>query len=258
MKYLYSFLAMGMKEWIEWKRYWFNSIIGLVIYMIVFISIFTGAQYIGQNNFALGESMEGFLIGYALWFMAMGAMSDTANSIVDEARKGTLEQLYMTEIPFTWLLISKNIISTLIYIVIFFLIINVQMLFTGISLNIDALSIFVTLFIGLFSLYGIGLALAGIGLVFKKVQSLLGATQFILIGIMIIPSIDAPFVKFLPFTYTRHMIMSIMREGRGLLSFSAADYFYLLGVSVLYLALGLAAYRVAEVQSLKKGMLGQY
>ena len=258
MKYLYSFIAMGMKEWIEWKRYWFNSIVGLVIYLIVFVSLFTGAQYIGQNNFALGESLEGFLIGYALWFMAMGAMSETANSIVDEARKGTLEQLYMTEIPFTWLLISKNIISTLIYTAIFFLIVNLQILFTGLTLNIDIISIFVTLFIGLFSLYGIGLVLAGIGLVYKKVQNVLGATQFILIGVMILSPLEIPIVKILPFAYARQLIMDIMKDGKGLLSFSATDYFYLVGVSVLYIIIGIAAYKVAEGQGLKKGMLGQY
>lgn len=258
MKYLNSFLAMGMKEWIEWKRYWFNSIIGLVMYMIVFISLFTGAQFIGQNNFALGESLEGFLIGYALWFMAMGAMSETANSIVDEARKGTLEQLYMTEISFTWLLISKNIISTLIYTVIFFLIINLQILLTGLALNIDVFSIFITLFIGLFSLYGIGLVLAGIGLVFKKVQNLLGATQFILIGIMILSPVEIPIVKFLPFAYARQLIMDIMRDGLSIWDFSMTDHTYLLGVSVMYMFVGIFCYRVAEKQGLKKGMLGQY
>jgi len=152
MKYLHSFWAVTKREWIELKRYWFNSLIGLVIYIGIFAALFKGAQYIGQNNYALNESLEGFLIGYALWFMAMGAFSETAHSIVDEARKGTLEQLYMTELPFVWLLISKNIISTVIFSVMFLLIIQVQILITGIQLHMDIISIFITLMIGLLGL----------------------------------------------------------------------------------------------------------
>ncbi|ABR50244.1 hypothetical protein Amet_4163 [Alkaliphilus metalliredigens QYMF] len=258
MKYLYSFMAIFHKEWIELKRYWLNSLIGFIIYIIIFIALFTGAQYIGQANVALTESLEGFLIGYTLWFMAMGAFSDTAHAIVDEARKGTLEQLYMTEIPFVWLLVSKNIVSTLFFTVFFIVMIYVQMILTGIQLHVDLLGIFVVLFVGLFSLYGVGLLLAGLGLVFKKIQNIMGATQFIIVGLMMVSPTDKPILKLLPFTYTRELIMKMLQEGKGLQNFSSEDYGFLLFTSVLYMSIGMYGYKVAEKEVLKRGMLGQY
>lgn len=258
MKYLYSFTAIGKREWIELKRYWFNSLIGLVIYIGIFAALFTGAQYIGQNNYALNESLEGFLIGYALWFMAMGAFSETAHSIIDEARKGTLEQLYMTEVPFVWLLISKNIISTVIFSILFFLITTVQMYITGIQVNVDVLSIFITLFIGLFSLYGVGLIMAGLGLLFKRIQNLLGVTQFIIVGVMILSPTDLPLIKFLPFVYSRELIMTIMMRGYSIFQFTLIDWGFLIMTSLAYLIIGILLYKMAEKEVLRRGMLGQY
>lgn len=228
------------------------------MYVLVFVALFAGAQSIGQNNFALMDSLEGFLIGYALWFLAMGAFSDTAYSIVDEARKGTLEQLYMTEVPFTWLLISKNIVSTIIFVFLFMIITIVQMQITGIRLNLDFFSIFVTLFISLFSLYGVGLILAGVGLIFKKIQNLLGATQFILVAIMILSPTTVPIVKFLPFVYGRELIMNIMRNGYSIVGFTLLDWTFLIGNAVFYMAVGIYGYKISEKQVLKRGMLGQY
>ncbi|KAB3534148.1 ABC transporter permease [Alkaliphilus pronyensis] len=258
MKYFYSFSAIAKREWIELKRYWFNSFIGIVMYILVFLALFTGAQSIGQNNFALMDSLEGFLIGYALWFLAIGAFSDTAHSIIDEARKGTLEQLYMTEIPFTWLLISKNLVSTVFFLLLFVFIIIMQMQITGIALNLDLLSISITLFISLFSLYGIGLILAGLGLVFKRIQNLLGAAQFVIVGIMVLSPTTIPFVKFLPFVYGRELIMNIMREGYSVFNFTIIDWSFLIGNSVIYMLVGLYGYKLSERQVLKRGMLGQY
>lgn len=258
MKYVYSFIAVCRKEWIELRRYWFNTVVGLGMFLLMFMALFSGAKSIGQNNFSLMDSLEGFLIGYALWFLAMGAFADTAHSIIDESRKGTLEQLYMTDVPFTWLLISKNIISTIIYALIFALIIIVQMKFTGIQLNLDFISVFVTLFIGLFSLYGIGLILAGLGLIFKKIQNLLGVTQFILVGIMILSPTSIPMVRFLPFVESREMIIAIMRNGYTLFDFSILNWLFLLGNSFIYMLVGIYGYKLAEGQVLKRGMLGQY
>lgn len=258
MKYLYSFYAIAMREWIELKRYWLNSLIGMAIYIVVFAALIQGAQYIGQNNYALNDSLEGFMIGYALWFLAMGAFSETAHSIVDEARKGTLEQLYMTEIPFVWLLISKNIITSLIYSVLFFIIIQVQVMISEMSLNIDVISIFIPLFIGLFSLYGVGLLMAGLGLLFKKIQSLLGVTQFIIVGIMILSPANIPIVRLLPFVQAREMISLVMRDGLSLIQFSPSELMQVVLNSTLYLLLGIGGYKLAEKEALKRGMLGQY
>jgi len=258
MKYLHSFVAIAKREWIELKRYWFNSLIGLVIYIAIFTALFRGAQYIGQNNYALNESLEGFLIGYGLWFMAMGAFSETAHSIIDEARKGTLEQLYMTELPFVWLLISKNIISTVIFSFMFLLIIWIQMMITGIQLHMDIISIFTTLMIGLFGLYGVGLIMAGLGLLFKRIQNLLGATQFIIVGVMVASPTEIPVVRFLPFVHARELIMAIMRDGVSILQFSSYDWVFLILNSLFYLGLGIFLYKLAEKEVLRRGMLGQY
>ncbi|KAB3533437.1 ABC transporter permease [Alkaliphilus serpentinus] len=258
MKYFNSFIAVCKKEWIELKRYWFNTVVGLCMFLLMFMALFSGAKSIGQNNFSLMDSLEGFLIGYALWFLAMGAFADTAHAIIDESRKGTLEQLYMTDVPFTWLLISKNMISTIIYSIIFVVIILIQTKVTGITLNLDFISVFITLFIGLFSLYGIGLILAGLGLIFKKIQNLLGVTQFILVGIMIVSPTSLPFVRLLPFVEGREMIMDIMRNGYSLWDFSIYNWLFLLANSIFYLVVGIYGYKIAEMQVLKRGMLGQY
>ncbi len=258
MKYLHSFWAVTKREWIELRRYSFNSLVGLALYIGMFAALFSGAKYIGQNNYALNDSLEGFLISYALWFMAMAAFSDTANSIIDEARKGTLEQLYMTEIPFVWLLISKNMISTIIFSSLFFIIVQFQMLITGIQLHVDIISIFVILFIGLFSLYGIGLIMAGLGLLFKRIQNLLGASQFIIVGVMIVSPTDIPLVKLLPFVHARELIMSIMRRGISMFQFSLYDWLTLFLNSSFYIIVGVVLYKLAEKEAFKRGMLGQY
>lgn len=168
-RYLIAMRAMITRNLINMRRYVFNTISGLVTMYIVFMLLFMGVRGIGGAALAGGTTLEGLVVSYLLWVLSISAYSDLAWDLNQEAQVGTLEQLYISPIGFNWLN-AFNLISGLgLSFVFASVLLTLMMLTTGTYLNLDVLSVIPLMILSLLGVYGIGFAMGGLALIFKRI-----------------------------------------------------------------------------------------
>src|SRR5262245_60015784 len=88
--------------WLLWN-YRFNSLAELFImgFIVVGVSFFLGR---GQFDSVEVSSM---LLGYIVWYFAMTAISNMSHNLMEEARTGTLEQMFMSPVPMGVILLGR-------------------------------------------------------------------------------------------------------------------------------------------------------
>jgi len=183
MKILNIFKASLYKQLIEKKRYFFNTIANIIVFYIIFIVIFLGFKFFNKtsaitpNNY--GNTLEGIIVSYYTWTMIMATYTYSSFNIMDDIKKGTLEQLMITPIKYSRLLTIDNLINILIFSMLSLIILFMLMLTTGHWLNFNLISIIILILIGMISILGIGLLLSGLAIKFKKIESILSAMQFV-------------------------------------------------------------------------------
>ena len=111
MKKLTLFKTMFVREWIELKRYPFNLLSGLIALYLIFFVVFAGYKALGSGSPRFGSTLDGIVVGFMMWTFAISAYSTLSWELMNEARMGTLEQLYMTPLGFGWVCIFRVIIN---------------------------------------------------------------------------------------------------------------------------------------------------
>jgi len=179
--------AVFVKTLIEMRRYIFNTISGLITMYIVFLLLFYGAKTVGGAAFQTGDSLEGLVVGYMVWMLALLAYGDLAWGISMEAEIGTLEQLYLSPAGFSWVNVSWLIARSVVNLVFLGLILLVMMLTTGQWLNLDLVSLVPLVLLTMLAPYGFGFMMAGLALVFKRIQSAFQILQFVFVAFVAVP-----------------------------------------------------------------------
>ena len=95
MRHWILFKTIFKKEWIDYKRYPFNMISSIITVYLVFLVFFLGLKFIAGGTTKFGSTTEGLIVGFFIWTYAISAYSSLSWSLMNEARAGTLEQLYM-------------------------------------------------------------------------------------------------------------------------------------------------------------------
>lgn len=256
----YSILLIGFfkKEYIELTRYWFNTIIGLIVTLGLFLMLFFGIEQLTENTEMFGNTREALVVGYGLFILFTGAYNSISAMIIDESKNGTLEQLYMSKFPFRNLLVAKVFSSSIFGIILFIAAILLASLITGVRLNIDIISIVPIALISSFSFISLGLLSGGLALVFKKIDGFLQIIQFSVIAFISIPIDKIYAFRFLPGALGTSWINDIMINNESLSSFTLVNYLELFGISVLHLILGIVIYKFFECKAKDLGTLGHY
>lgn len=252
------FKIIFIKEWIELKRYPFNTISGIVTVYLLFLVAFFGYNFLGGNLLSGTKTLEAIIVGFLIWSYAIGAYSILSWGIIQEARAGTLEQLYMTPLSYTavaFYTIISNFIWNLTWIIPILLL---MMVTTGKYLNVDLITLTPLLVLTIACGYGIGFIIGGLGLVFKKIQAFFQILQFIFIGFIALPVDKYPGFKFLPFTLGTKLIAKNMIEKISIFQMNLGDLLILLFVAIFYLILGFVIFKFCEKIAKDKGLLGHY
>ncbi len=238
-------------------KYWWNIKNNKfkLITVLLFNSILLLVFFLGMKN---EEVMENLGIDYATIFIVyiivwiiMNSFSKMSELITTENKEGTLEILYTSPYGFIKILFSNIIINIFICVLLLILLFVLNNSITGILSNVNFLELIFVITIGMFSLYGIGLIIAGITLLTKEIEMILFIVK--LIAIYFIMMIDN---VFLPFSTAKSMIVDIILNGgleKGKLILNTAS---LVLNSLIYFILGIAIYKVIEKQALKKSSIG--
>jgi len=250
--------TMMMKEWLDWKRYPFNLISAFVSIYAIFLVIFLGYRSFGYGQPGFGKNIEGLIVGFSLWTFSIGAYSTLSWGLMNEARAGTLEQLYMCPRGFKWLTILWIIANFLLTVIFVVSMLILLMITTGHWLHIDVISLLPLSFVTLGGVYGIGYMTGGAALLFKRVQAFFQILQFVFIAFIAAPVDKHPLLKLLPLALGNHLIGKVMITRTPLWKLPPGDLILLLVVSSFYFFVGLLLFSWFEKKAKEKGLLGQY
>jgi ABC-2 type transport system permease protein len=237
-------------------RYPVNTGVLFLSMFIFFALIFFGGQSVGGP--AITDSLDGIIVGFFLWTLATTAFRGLADDVMDEARWGTLERLYMSPFQLRTVMGVKTLVNlcySLAYSLVFLL---AMMLVTGRWLHIEPLSVVVLAAFTLAPVVGLGLVVAGLAILYKRVESLFGIVTFAFVGLIVAPVGQYPVLKLLPMTHGSHLLRRTMEDGRRLWEFAPGELGVLALTGTLYLLAGLAVFSEMQSRARQKGVLGHY
>ena len=251
--------AVFRRDWTMMKRYIVNSVSSLVSIYMIFILIFAGLQSVSGyvKTGALDGSFEGTIVGFFVWTFTIYAFSNLSWNLINEAQTGTLEQLYLALCGFKWVGAATLMSDFVFSFIPIMLLLMAMMATTGRWLKVDLVTLIPLLFITLLGAYGVGFALGGLALVFKRIQALFQIIQFVFIGLLVIP-IRVPGVKYLPLALGNDLIYRSMVDGVRLWCLPLGDILTAVAVGAAYLAAGIAVFSWCERIAKNRGLLGHY
>lgn len=250
--------AFFKKEFIIFKRYLINSIGSMLTLYVMFLLLFGGFQGIRGLAGLESSTADGIVVSYVLWFFMFTTYQDVANTLCSEARQGTLEQLYMSVHGFGWVMGAKVVASFCINLILVAVLLGAATFTTGVTLNLDLLSLFPVLIGTLLGSLGLGLVIGGLTLLFKRIDSYTQMVQFILIALVAIPAENVLGMRLLPGSYGAALIRGIMIDGKNLLQLGLGNVGFIFLVGLVHLSLGYAVYKVCERKAMIQGTLGHY
>ncbi len=245
------------KTIIMWRRYLFNSLSGLATMYIVFCLLFFGFRSVGAA-IDVGDTVEGLVVGYLVWVLAIMAYSELSWSVLNEAQAGTLEQMYLSPFGFHWVKAAHLLSTLVLQLAMAGVMLLLMLITTGERLSLDLFSVLPLLLLTVAPVYGVGYMLGGLALVYKRIQAFFQIVQFIFIAFLVVPPGGSPLVQFLPLNLGNHLLRQVMVGGASILQLEVVDLGMLLLVAAVYLAAGLLVFFRCERVARRDGLLGQY
>lgn len=248
--------VIGYKQVILLLRYPVNTATLFVSMFLFFSLIFFGGRAVAGP--AIVDSEAGIVVGFFLWTLATRSFRGLADSVMNEARWGTLERLFMSPYGFGTVMIVKTTVNIVLSLVWAGLMLLPMMAVTGRWLTIDLLTTVPLLLLTLLPIVGIGFAMGGLAVIFKRVENLFGILTFGFVGLIAAPVGEFPLLGLLPVTQGSFMTRQAMETGTRLWEFSAADLGMLVATGLVYTAVGFFLFQRAQRRARREGVLGHY
>lgn len=253
------FLAEFRRSWIQFVRYPFEAIGGIVITTSIFYGLFLSARYVAGPSLQFGDRFDAIVVGYVLWSLVLFIMTDIAGGLQYEAQTGTLEQLFLSPFGAPLVFVMRAFASLLLRLAIILSILLMIMALTGSRLEFP-LTLLLPLLTVLLGAYGMAFIMGSLALLLKQVQQLLGIVQFALLFLMATPTEtwtgSLQLVRWLlPMTGGAGLLRDLMARGEAL-NINQLSLALLNGI--VYFTLGLLIFRFAEREAKRRGMLGGY
>lgn len=257
MKWLHLFNANLRKECIELKRYLSNTIAYFITVYLIFLGAFFGIMFIGNPD-TVDVNIQYSIVSVVFWSLSIMTMNFMGYSILTEATRGTLEQIYMSPLGVWKIMLSRIIAQFGLQSIIMVILLFAVMLTSGQWLNLNPLTTIPIILVTMISMIGISFMIAGLAIIVKQIQAFLQIFQFVLMALVFVPLTVAPFLVYAPFVKGVNMIRAVMIEDLTLSQLPWSDYGILTLNSISYLSVGIIVFLSCEKMAMKKGILGQY
>lgn len=255
-EYRYLISAVLNREFILFLRYPIDTIGLLLTHILFFGMIFiAGVNVAGQ---AMADSLEGIIVGYLLWMMASRCYQTISQDIQSEASWGTLERHFMTPYGFSVVMLAKSVAKLVLTFGYASVLLIAMMAMTRTPLHIDLITIVPITVLTLLSVFGVGFAMAGVTILYKKISNWIGLLQFAFIGLITAPVFGLDWAIVLPLAQGSNLLNQAMSEGIRLWEFTMLDLGILLGTGVVYFLIGYLLFYYSQRRARKLGVLGDY
>ena len=245
---------------ISWT-YRANTLVGMVTISLIFLGI---GFLMGDGQFDL-EEMNSMYVGIVGWYYAMMAMNDLSFGIRGEINAGTLEQMSMSRLHLSLVLMGR-ILANLFVNTIEIIIIGLALTWLiGINIPMNWQGV-VALLLMMVGVWGFGYVIAGATLIFKQIESLANLFSNILVflngsllPVTSMPTWMASISLLLPTTLGVVVLRGILLEGQSLqAAWMHGSLKWLLVQSVAYYIGGYLFFKYCERVAKQHGSLGQY
>lgn len=262
-KYLALLRVEFARTWILLKRYWANELaLVITVYLIFLMMVFMGDAMSGGQ--VSQEAKASALVGILMWQLSMGALGLLGWSYFNEAAVGTLEHLYLSPMGVNSVFLARSVADFFRQLAMATVAAVLGMATVGVWLYLPLLELAVILPLSVAGTYGIGFMLAALTLTFKRTQSVMQLMQFFFMFLTgaIIPLEQMHwslryFGQTLPLSAGITALRRVTIDGTRL--WEMGDLLLQMTLtSVLWLAAGLAIYRMADRRARLKGSIGQY
>lgn len=250
--------AQFRRTFVEFRRYAFETVSGIVTLFGFFVMLFLGARAVGQQIPGFGDTLSSIVVAYAVWSFAVGAYQNLVNAIVMEAQQGTLEQLAMSPFGLVRVLFGHVAAGLVFNFGVVTVLLLLMMSVSGQWLNIDLLSVVPLAFVTVIGIVGVGFGIGGLAVVFKRIQSALQIALVVLIALVAVPAESVPAVKYFPLAWGTTLLRRVMVDGASILSMPPGDLLFLLANSAGWLALGVGVFKILEGVARDRALLGHY
>ncbi|QKY21095.1 ABC transporter permease [Halolamina sp. CBA1230] len=254
--YLRFFLASFRKKLLLLVRYPVNTLSQFGTVLLVFGVIFYGGRAVAPA--AIGDSIEGIIVGYLLWSMSITAYSGLSWGVAREAQWGTLEQLFMSPFGFGPVMATKTVVNVLESFLWGAATLFVMMAVTDRWLAVDPLTVIPIGALAIAPAVGIGFVFGGLAIRFKRIENAFQLVQFLLIGLIAAPVEQYPLLRWLPLAQGSRMLRTAMQEGVPIWAFPTGDLAVLVVTAVGYLGVGYAAFHYCQRWARREGVMGHY
>lgn len=258
MKLLVLFYGMTKRNLRIFFRYGFDTITQIVSLTILFAFLFYGAKAVIGGNAGHHETLPSIVSGYFVWMLAIVSYGSAAGQLTEEATTGTLEQLAMSPLGLRAVVTAQFLSSWLTQLVFICSTLLLMMTVSHQWLHIDFISLVPLVFLTSVGLFGMGLAVGGLSLVFKRTQNLQQLVQFAFVALVAVPVRSVPAFKFLPIAWGNELIRRVTVHGTSIFSMPLRDTGFLFVHAVAWFALGLIAFGRFERIARERALLGQY
>ncbi|ELY27754.1 hypothetical protein C500_13936 [Natrialba magadii ATCC 43099] len=249
--------AVVEKQLVLLKRYWFNTLSMLLGMYAMFALVFFGGQSLGGAD--VESALDIVVIGFFLFLAASAAYFDVANSVMREAQWGTLEQLYLSPYGIDRVLCVKAVFNVVLSSVLAIAFLGLMLLTTSRTLSVDLLTIVPLLVVTILPAIGIGYVVAGLSLLYKRIENVQQLLQFGFAGLIAAPgAVQGPVLALLPVSPGSDLITIAMTEGTRLWEFPPAEIVVLVVNSVAYLAVGYVVFSRFVDRTRDRGVMGHY
>jgi len=249
----------------DFKSYYLNYIFYNINMYLLFLGLFYGMEKQSKESIEILY----FLIGLILWWYTTTAIQSVSIIIQDEARQGTLEQIFMTKSKVGQITLCKLIANYLFETLQIIFVILLCTLSFGLAdlfkLNISYINLLINILMTLVGLCGIGYAVAGLSIIYKKAQAVARATSNVILffsGLILpitaVPNIFRYIAKVFPFYWSMESINQSIYNSKTILDLFNRSFGMLTLVSLIWVGVGILTFNHSIKIVKVKGSISHY
>jgi len=251
-------------EFITLLRYPFDLASMYLIVTLPLAGIFLGVYAFVPAGVVMGNTMASVYVGYMFWTFYVLTVQQAAWEIKDAATRGYIEREFLTPAGHGPTIVAKIFAVSSTGLFHYALISIICALVCRFRLTVDALSILLVLFFCYVFLVGVGLAVAGFALVFKRIGNLIVLIQFILIVLSFAalgsysPAAETA-LRWFPYTQSVRLLRAVLIDGKGFSYVTQpADLVPLVAGALVFFGAGYLSFRYFDRAAMDRGLIGQF
>lgn len=242
------------------RRYPTETLAQIILAVVSFYALIAGGQFMAGGPL-LGTRITDLVVGYVLWMLVLNNVGDMGFGIAEEAENGTLEQLFLAPPGPFQLFLIRAVVDLLTSLVFVLLVLAGILWLTGLRLHLSA-ALLVPFFLALVVALALGLLVASLAIVFKRINQVLSIIQFGFVFLLMIPFDSGSMVletigHFVPLI-PMFSLLKIQLHTTGQPAATAQLLFWCVVNTAFWLILGMIAFRQATAVARRKGTIGHY